>query len=377
MARRGENIRKRKDGRWEGRYIKGRDINGKAVYGSVYAKKYSIVKEKLKEIGTLEQGFLKGNKMLFREALVLWLESNSVKQKPQTYYKYLQLINTQIIPSIGHIMLSKINSVLINQFVSEKSASGKLNKKGGLSPSYIHTICFIIESTINYCVENSFCSPLSGKIIRPAMHRKELRILSFDEQKTLENNIFTNITETKMGIILSLYAGLRIGEVCGLKWKDIDLEQGIIYIKHTVQRIKNFDNQNDDTSKTVLILSDTKSESSTRIVPIPITLKKVLDKNKSKDNDFIIKGKKYPFADPRTLQYAFKKCLNECGLPNINYHALRHTFATRCVEAGVDVKTLSEILGHSNINITLNTYVHSSLEHKKEEIEKFDSYCGQ
>lgn len=376
MSKRGENIRKRKDGRWEGRYIKSREANGKAKYGSVYGKTYTIVKEKLKEVNNNQSEFLKGNKMTFGEALFFWLESNKIKQKPQTYSKYLQLINTQIMPYIGHIKLSRINYVIINQYVSEKSISGNLNTKEALSPSYIQTICFIIESTIRFCVENNLCSPVSGKIVRPAKVRKDINILSFEEQKVLEKILLTDINETKIGILLSLYAGLRVGEVCGLRWENIDLENGTIHIESSVERIKNINKQN-GYSKTILILSDTKSDTSNRTIPISNILKKILLKNKQNNNHFVIEGKTYPYADPRTLQYAFKKYLKECELPEINYHALRHTFATRCVEAGVDIKSLSEILGHSNVNITLNTYVHSSLEQKKLQIEKLNLYCGQ
>lgn len=376
MSKRGENIRKRKDGRWEGRYIKSREANGKAIYGSVYGKTYTSVKEKLKEVNNNQSEFLKGKKMTFGEALFLWLESNKIKQKTQTYSKYLQLINTQITPSIGHIKLSRINYVIINQYISEKSISGNLNTKEALSPSYIQTICFIIESTIRFCVENNLCSPISGKIVRPAKVRKDIKILSFEEQRILERILLTDINETKVGILLSLYAGLRVGEVCGLRWENIDLENGIIHIDSSVERIKNINKEN-GSSKTVLILSDTKSDTSNRTIPISNILQKILLKNKQNNNRFVIEGKTYPYADPRTLQYAFKKCLKECELPEINYHALRHTFATRCVEAGVDIKSLSEILGHSNVNITLNTYVHSSLEQKKLQIEKLNIYCGQ
>lgn len=376
MSKRGENIRKRKDGRWEGRYIKSRESNGKAIYGSVYGKTYTSVKEKLKEVNNNHAEFLKGNKMTFGEALFLWLENNRIKQKTQTYSKYLQLINTQIVPSIGHIKLSRINYVIINQYVSEKSISGNLNTKEALSPSYIQTICFIIESTIRFCVENNLCSAISGKIVRPAKVKKDIKILSFEEQRVLERILLTDINETKIGILLSLYAGLRVGEVCGLKWENIDLENGIIHIDSSVERIKNINKQN-GSSKTVLILSDTKSDSSNRTIPISNILQKILLKNKQNNNRFVIEGKTYPYTDPRTLQYAFKKCLRECDLPEINYHALRHTFATRCVEAGVDIKSLSEILGHSNVNITLNTYVHSSLEQKKLQMEKLNIYCGQ
>lgn len=376
MPRRGENIRKRKDNRWEGRYIKARSSTGKAVYGSVYGKTYSIVKEKLKSINETEVTFSKGNNFTFREALLLWWENNKIKQKTQTYCKYIQLIETQIIPKLGSIKLTMLNYVIINQFIAEKSSAGRLDKSGGLSPAYIQTICFIIDSTIKFCVDNGFCAPIYGKITRPVKQRKDIRVLSLEEQKILEQSLLNDINENKIGMLISLYAGLRIGEVCGLKWKDIDFERSVINVSCTVERIKNIEN-NGSVAKTTLIVSDTKTESSTRVIPLSQTLKKILFKYKGCEREYIIQGKNYPYADPRTLQYAFKKLLAKCDLPDINYHALRHTFATRCVEAGVDIKSLSEMLGHANVNITLNTYVHSSLEQQQLQIEKLNAYCGQ
>lgn len=135
MPRRGENIRKRKDGRWEGRYIKRRETTGKAVYGSVYGKTYTIVKEKLKEISNNQTEFIKGSKTTFGEALFLWLENNKIKQKIQTYCKYLQVIETHIVPSLGNILLTQLDYVIINKFISEKALSGKLNSNSILKES--------------------------------------------------------------------------------------------------------------------------------------------------------------------------------------------------------------------------------------------------
>lgn len=376
MPRRGDNIRKRKDNRWEGRYIKSRSPEGKAIYGSVYGKTYSIVKEKLKTINTEKCELPQGDKLTFGEVLFLWLENNKIKQKVQTYNKYRQVIEKQIIPEIGNIELTQLNYCIINQFISEKTSNGRLDKTGGLSASYIQTMCFIIDSTLKFCVNNGFCMPLHGRIIRPVKQKKEIKVLSFEEQKILEQSLLNDINENKVGILISLYAGLRIGEVCGLKWKDIDFERSIMYVNCTVERIKNTDN-NQSNAKTILVVSNTKSETSTRIIPLSKTLKSVLLQFSGSDSEYIIHGKNTPYADPRKLQYALKKQLNKCNLPDINYHALRHTFATRCTEAGVDVKSLSEMLGHANVNITLNTYVHSSLEQKQLQIEKLNSYCGQ
>lgn len=321
-------------------------------------------------------GFSKGVNFTFREALFLWLDSNKIKQKVQTYNKYLQLIETQIIPELGNVKLTQLNYYMINQFIAEKALNGRIDKTGGLSASYIQTMCFIIDSTMNFCADNGFCDPVYGKITRPIKQKKEIKILSFEEQKILEHSLLRDISENKVGMLISLYAGLRVGEVCGLRWKDIDFERSVICVNRTVERIKNNANKQSN-AKTILIVSDTKSKTSTRIIPLSKTLKSILFQFRGNDCEYIIHGKNSPYADPRTLQYAFKKQLDKCNLPDINYHALRHTFATRCVEAGVDVKSLSEMLGHANVNITLNTYVHSSLEQKQLQIEKLNSYCGQ
>lgn len=125
------------------------------------------------------------------------------------------------------------------------------------------------------------------------------------------------------------------------------------------------------------MVGDAKTYSSDRVLPVPEKLYKILSKIRSQDSEFVIPGKKYPYMDPRTFQYAFKRCLKKSGIRNINYHALRHTFATRCIESGMDIKSLSEILGHASVNITLNIYVHSSMEHKREQLNKMTLFCGR
>ena len=379
MPRRGENIRKRKDNRWEGRYIKERNSLGKAIYASVYGKTYFEVKQKMKEINIHPNNSeLINNSLCFEKALSLWLENNKEKQKIQTYNKYKSLIENHISPNIGSMKLSDLNTKYINNFINKKINYGRLDGRGELSSSYIQTMCFIIDSTIKFCAENEYCPPIQGKIIRPPKHNNNVRILTLCEQNILINELQRNVNDKKIGIVLSLYAGLRVGEVCGLKWSNIDLKNDILHIESTIERIKVFDNEN-NSSKTQLLVCSTKSNSSNRYIPIHSALHNFLIKNYIKDsyNDFVVKGRKQDFCDPRTMQYALLNILKSCNLPKINYHALRHTFATRCIEAGVDIKSLSEILGHSSVNITLNTYIHSSIEHKRNEMQKFDLYCGQ
>lgn len=380
MPRRGENIRKRKDGRWEARYIKCYGSDGKALYGSVYGKTYFEVKKRQTE--TMERLSanalsLRDHEVTVREVLFLWLNSNRLKLKDQTYAKYLYLIETHIIPILGNIKIKKLESVTINNFLFEKSENGRLDGMGGLSQSYLQTVYFILNAAIAFSIKEGYRPNFNGEIIRPnnKISRSELEILSEKEQSILEEYLFSETNERKIGILLSLYMGLRIGEVCGLQWEDIDFATQTMHIRHTIERIANVNAKPAD-RKTVLMLCDAKSISSNRIIPIPTNIFPLLFQNR-RTSGFVLKGNAYEYTDPRTYQNCFHKYLRDCNLRSVNYHALRHTFATRCVEAGVDVKTLSEILGHASVNITLNTYVHSSLEHKRKQIELLNTVCGQ
>lgn len=376
MPRRGENIRKRKDGRWEGRYIKNHDNHGKTKYISVYGKSYMEVKQKLivaSRNSATEINNGKNNNLLFREVLFLWLENNKVKLKPSTYSKYYRIIEKHLLPVIGNIPIINVNTPYLNSILCEKSNNGRLDSCGGLSPNYVRTIGFILKSAIFFAQENNYCQKLKGTVIMPVTTKKQLKVLSLTEQERLENSCLKNTSNKELGIILSLYTGMRLGEVCGLKWEDIDYETNTVHIYHTVERIQNnYDISSNN--KTSLVLMDVKTANSDRIIPIPSNLMPLLSKNKT---GFVIKGNIYEYTDPRSLQYFFKKKLKESNLDDINFHTLRHTFATRCIESGMDAKTLSEILGHSDVNITLRTYVHSSLEHKRKQMEAMVAICGQ
>jgi len=378
MSRRGENIHKRKDGRWEGRYIKNYDINGKAQYGSVYSKSYLEVKKKLNEKKYETTKNILPSKDRYtslREVLYLWLDNNRVSLKEQTFSKYKRLIETHIVPVIGSVNIKSITSTYINKFLYEKTENGRLDGSGGLSPGYIKTLSFILNSSLKFAAQEGLCNFIAGSIITPPNKPRKLDVLSVNEQMILEHYIFNNLNEKNIGILLSLYAGLRIGEVCALKWSDINFDEKTIHIKDTVSRIATVTEEFTQT-KTKLQINDAKTYSSNRIIPIPEILYNLLLQSKNTESEFVLKGSSYPYTDPRTLQYAFHKKLKDCGLRDINYHTLRHTFATRCIESGMDVKSLSEILGHSNVNITLNTYVHSSVSLKRKQLETMVSFCG-
>lgn len=180
-----------------------------------------------------------------------------------------------------------------------------------------------------------------------------------------------NLTIKNAGIMLSLFTGLRLGEVCALKWSNIDLENSILYITTTMQRVQNLSIEG---PKTKVYVSEPKSACSIREIPIPDMLLRLLANFSNNGSCYFLTGSSEKFIEPRNLQYHFKTVLKKALIFDMNFHALRHTFATRCIEVGVDIKTLSEILGHANVNITLNRYVHPSLEEKRLNMEKLSEF---
>lgn len=169
-----------------------------------------------------------------------------------------------------------------------------------------------------------------------------------------------------LGVLISLNTGLRVGEVCALAWEDVDFDEEILHIRHTVSRVQ----ATGSNRKTRLILDAPKTKASRREIPISTFLFPALLEAHSKTvSRFVVSGKS-DFANPRTFELQYHKLLAQSGVPQLNYHALRHTFATRCIEAGVDMKSLSEILGHGSVSITLETYVHSSIQLKRAQLEK-------
>lgn len=370
MSRKGENIRKRKDGRWEGRYKKGIKENGTTDYGSVYGKTYKETKHKLiiAKQNLAAKTVPKNVERRFGEVLKLWEQTNQIRLKGGTKQRYEYLIETHISPELGKLKLSQLTSTTINTFLLKKLQNGRLDGKGGLAPSYVSSIMIVISAAINFAVAEQMCPPLKTPIYRPTAEAEELQILSLEEQLLLEEFVKNELTPTKVGIMISLYTGLRIGEVCALSWDDIDLKNQVIHVRHTVARVKN-DNPASK-GKTKLIIDEPKTKASKRDVPIPSTLFSIIQEYKCISTSEFIVSDKTVFISPRTFEYRYHKVLDMCGVSSVNYHALRHTFATRCIEAGVDVKSLSEVLGHANVSITLNTYVHSSMSMKKCQLEK-------
>ncbi len=372
MSRKGENIRKRKDGRWEARYITGRNSCGKAVYRSVYGKSYTETKEKLK----LEQFKSKTKTQLisqisYKELLNEWLQNSRIRYKQSTYVKYQYLIERHLIPVIGDKEVSSLSVTEINTLLGDKLKNGGLTNGKALSPSYVRTMALIMKSALNYAVLEEFCCPVKSEIYKPVIKQSRVPILSHTEFCHLSAYCHEHLNFTSIGILIALNTGLRVGEICALRWKDIDIDSHLLHVNNTVSRIKN------DREKCKWIMETPKTASSLRDVPLSKSLTKDLLRMCGCSNSDYIVSEQETFINPRTFEYRYHKILCASQVTDINFHALRHTFATRCIEGGMDVKTLSEILGHSSASITLNTYVHSSMELKKNQMEKVENFFNR
>ncbi|WP_256926310.1 tyrosine-type recombinase/integrase [Enterococcus crotali] len=366
MVKKGENIYKRKDGRWEGRYIKERTPKNKIVYGYIYGRHYSEVKDKLTVVkakylvsdysitsyhGTIEN-FI-GNWML---------STMKYTVKPTTYSNYVRLIKRHIIPTIGSIKLQKITQENIQawvyQLAQQKFASGT-----------IRNVFNILKNALNVAVKQNYLNENPcNSIVLPKTTTKKIASLSLTDQRKIE---LVALQEKECSpIILALYSGMRIGEISGLKWEDIDFEKKTIHVKRTITRITN---EHTTVKKTEVIAGTPKSNNSERIIPLANNLSNyLLEKKKYSSTDYVISCNG-GLTEPRTINYRFKKITNKLGFPEIRFHSLRHTFATRCIEQGVDIASLSQILGHHSTKLTLDTYADSLLENRQAAIATIDN----
>ena len=360
MARRGDNIHKRKDGRWEGRYKNGYRSDGSVKYSSVYAHTYFDCKRKLTDaqLNTKKIACSSGKDKLFSEVIRAWMCSNKIRIKGATEAKYTRIIESHIIPEIGGIRIRQLDSNKVNAFLDSKLKSGRLKSDDALSPSYVRTMAIIIEAAINYAVMEGLCSPLRTPINKPLVPKKDIVVLSKQDEINLTQRLSCDSSPVAIGILLALQSGLRIGEVCALKWTDINLEAGIIHVRHTVSRVLCPNSER----KTMLIIDTPKTASSIRDVPMPSTLHSILLRAYPHRTSEFVVSSTYCFVGTRTFDYQYRRLLKQYDIPPFSFHTLRHTYATRCAESGMDAKTLSQLLGHASSNFSLNIYVHPSID---------------
>ncbi len=350
MARHGENIYKRKDGRWEGRYKCGFNESGKAKYRSVYGHSYAEVRSKLAPLKASITTPFAACRLTVKELFDEWLSAVKLRVKPSTYANYLMKVERHILPEFGGLRYDSLTVQMLNNFVQKKLDAG-------LSAKYVSDIIIAFKTMAKFIAKTHGFRNIMTEVTLPKVHRKEKFLLTSAQQWKLCKYLTKNPSPTALCILLSLYTGLRVGEVCGLMWSDIDFDKSILTVRRTVQRIHT------DIHKTQIIADTPKSRTSKRSIPIPKFIMKLLRESRSAEKHYILSESEI-IIEPRTLQRRFKSLLKKTNLPSVNYHSLRHAFATNCLQAGFDVKTLSEILGHASVETTLNRYVHTSMERK-------------
>ena len=345
---------KRKDGRWECRLSLGSE-NGHKKYRSFYgtSREEAEYKMILACQGSVNEPS-NITEMTVKQLSMEWLCIVKCRIKESTAANYRMKIERHIVPYLGDISSAMLKAKTVSEFVQQKL-------KDGLSARYVCDILTLLKSIYRYASREYHINNVIDGIIMPKRAKPEIRIMTKSEQHRLSAYINCNKNVSTLGVALSLYTGMRIGELCALRWQDVDTEKRILTVNHTIQRIQDFSGG----KRTKVIITEPKSQSSKRTIPVPDCLIPMLKELKSKADSYVLTGSCKPI-EPRTMQYRFKRILDNVNLPSYRFHSLRHAFASGAIEIGFDVKTLSEILGHSSVQITLDRYVHSSFEHKRD-----------
>lgn len=363
MARHGENIRKRKDGRWEARYVYSYDDKGKAKYRSIYANTYNEVKARRDEALNKSLEPCQRTDLTFYDVAKLWLNNKKETLKRSSYNHYYNLCLQHIFPSFIHKKFSDIKAEDVSLFLKNKI-------REGYSSATVSALRTIMMMIFHYARKNDIVCNVKDDIFIPKARKNDVKAFTREEQKKIDDYLKEKPNVFNLAVHLSMYCGLRIGEVCALQWKDIHLEQETISISKTLIRIQN--KMDPNAHKTEIVIQQPKTESSIRIIPIPKFLIPVLQKYRDNEDIFVITGKPR-CIEPRVCLRKFKKIIHKVEVSDYSFHSCRHTFATRCIEIGMDAKTLSEILGHSSIKTTLERYVHPSIDLKRAQMNKLEN----
>ena len=302
----------------------------------------------------------KGKKILYKDWALQWLKERKPYIKESTYANYSNIIYNHLIPVLGNYRLSIIDNHILQEMILDKYRIGRIDNKGGLSDKTIKDIGTLLKLTLKGAIKDNLIDYLDLDFRYPKKEKKnKIYTFSKKEQKKIVDYCLENLDIKNMGILLTLYSGLRIGELCALKWSDIDLKKNILSVNKTIQRI-----YLKDVGKSKMIISSPKTKNANRVIPLNSEFALLLKQFKTDNNNYFLSNDTV-WMEPRSFRKYYYDMIQELDISNITFHSLRHTFASNCIRLGVDYKTVSELLGHSSVNITLNIYVHSQMSQKK------------
>ncbi len=384
MPKNATGIYKRKDGRYEGQYY--HDINpktGKRRKYSVYAATSKEAKEKLQALmHDLASGiYVEKTKLTLEAWLEQWLKVYALpKVKQSTYTSYRAYIFKHVNPNIGKVTLKNLRVDILQEFFNERAVSGRIDGKGGLSAKTLKNMHTMLKTALKQAVENDLIPKNPATFVKlPKAPSREMRVLTSEEQAKVVAELKQSTQRYAIGILIALFTGMRIGEVCGLQWSDFDEKTSEMHVRRTLGRLATMDATK---GKTEIVISTPKSDKSARSIPLPVFLACALQQRHLQakqerlgvgagydPREFILCNELGSPIEPRTMQDTLTRIIKSAGISHANLHSLRHTFATRAIEMGMDIKTLSDILGHADVSTTLNRYAHSLDMHKRKAMD--------
>lgn len=297
------------------------------------------------------------NEKDFSELCGQWRDSVRYQVKPSTYGVYTTMIEKHILPQLGQYRVSELNNRILERYLQDKQSQE-------LSGNTLRLIVFLVKGIIQMGEDYGIMPAEKLHYYIPRYKRPHTRMFEHDDAERLIRYLEESDDRFELGLLISVFTGIRVGELCGLQWRDVDWKNGILHINRTVSRIRNTKTDSRSDNKTIVYIGLPKTGTSIREIPLPDFLILKMLRYKREESRYILTGTT-KCMEPRGVQRRFKNLLRRRSIPDINIHALRHAFASRWIENGFDSKALSEILGHSSVKITMDIYVHSNMEQKK------------
>ena len=383
------SIRKRKNGTWEGRYTIGYDALGKQQQISLYGKTRAEVARKLNEkTAAIQNGtYIIPRDHTLLEWLGIWLTTYAyIKVRPSTYASYQAYINNHIAPFLGGVKLQKLTTEQLQLFFNNKVKSGRLDGKGGLSPKTIRNMYNMLHEALRQAVTNKYLSiNVSEGVVLPTHQLPTIVVFKPEEQQA----ILKACRKERLGFAIELdfMTGLRIGELCALKWRDFDFSEKLFTVQRTLQRVqKKTAEIHEKSAKTEIVEGETKTKNGKRVIPMTDTMFANLIQHRSRqtfeklragrgyeDNGYVFANEIGCPIEPSYLRDVYERILKTAGVPHYKFHTIRHTFATRAIENNMPVKVVSQILGHSSVQLTMDLYCHPSVSAKRNVLEKMEN----